>query len=86
MNKEIEKLVDEFIKANPNDEQQKIEFFLLFATNRLIGKQDQIRLETLKEVLPEKMTNEGHPYASKVHNECRQEIINKAKAKWGIIL
>jgi len=47
---------------------------------------NQIRLETLKEVLPEKMTNEGHPYASKVHNECRQEIINKAKAKWGIIL
>jgi len=52
----------------------------------------KIRIETLKEVLPEKLrmisefeTEEERKY-NNAFNECRQEIINKAKDKWNIEL
>lgn len=51
----------------------------------------EIRLETLKEVLPEEeVENDVDTLESSCIKEgvdkCRQEIINKAKDKWGIIL
>lgn len=50
------------------------------------------REETLKEVLPEENKDyqesieAGVCFSSRGFNKCRQEIINKAKNNWGIIL
>lgn len=52
----------------------------------------EIRLETLKEVLPEEnkeyqeSIEAGVCFSSRGFNKCRQEIINKAKDNWGIEL
>lgn len=48
----------------------------------------QIRLETLKEVLPKEKGQYDHPDIHYPYgwNDCLGEIINKALSKWGIIL
>lgn len=48
--------------------------------NELVEKAiKQIKQDFLREVLPREVRDSGHPYAESVFNECRQEIINKAK-------
>ena len=52
----------------------------------------KIQEETLREVLPEEdksyqeSIEAGVCFSARGHNQCRQEIINKAKDKWNIEL
>jgi hypothetical protein len=49
----------------------------------------KIQQDFLREVLPcrvEEYLSDGREMCGKEHNECRQEIINNALNKWGIIL
>ena len=87
ISQKIQKASAEADKRAREEEREKTLKEIILTNEWLKPAIDQIRLETLKEVLPEEMRIEEQYISFQAgFNNCRQEIINKAKDKWGIIL